>query len=77
MLSKEFYKWVLIANIIAWPAAYFIMNSWLANFAYKLNIDFGIFLLSGVIALLIALITVSTHAIKAATANPVESLRYE
>ena len=77
MLSKEFTKWVLIANLIAWPAAYFIMDNWLTNFAYRTNIDVGIFLLSGVIALIIALATVSMHAIKAATANPVESLRYE
>ena len=77
MLSKEFTKWVLIANLIAWPAAYFIMNNWLANFAYRTNIDLLIFLLSGAAALIISLATVSTHAVKAATANPVESLHYE
>ena len=77
MLSKEFSKWILIANLIAWPAAYFIMDNWLTNFAYRTNIDVWIFLISGVIALIIALAMVSMHAIKAATANPVESLRYE
>ena len=77
LLSKEFIKWVVIANIIAWPAAYFIMHNWLENFAYRININFGIFILSGIIALLIALATVSSHAVKAATANPVKSLRYE
>ena len=77
MLSKEFTGWVLIANLIAWPAAYLIMNNWLANFAYRTNIGLGIFLLSGVAALIIALVTVSSHAIKAAMANPVESLHYE
>ncbi len=77
LLSREFIKWVIIANIIAWPVAYFIMHNWLENFAYRININFGIFILSGIIALIIALATVSTHAIKAATADPVKSLRYE
>ncbi len=77
MLTKEFTKWVLIANIIAWPAAYFFMNGWLENFAYRINISVWIFILSGVVALLIAVITVSYQAIKAAIANPVKSLRYE
>jgi len=77
MLSKEFTKLVLVANLIAWPVAYLMMNDWLADFAYRTNISFGIFLFSGIIALLIALLTVSWQAIRAATANPVESLRYE
>ena len=77
LLSKEFIKWVVVANIIAWPVSYFIMHDWLNNFAYRININFGIFILSGIIALLIALATVSIHAIKAASANPVKSLRYE
>jgi putative ABC transport system permease protein len=77
MLSKEFTKLVLIANLIAWPAAYLIMNNWLANYAYRINIGFGIFLLSGVIALIIALATVSFLAMKAALADPVKSLKYE
>jgi putative ABC transport system permease protein len=77
MLSKEFLKWVLMANIIAWPVAYYIMNNWLNNFAYRTNITLWVFIVSGIIALLIALLTVCYHAIKAAMANPVESLRYE
>ena len=77
MLSKEFTKWVLIANIIAWPLAYYIMNNWLNNFVYRINITLWVFILSGITALLIALLTVSSHAIKAAMTNPVESLRYE
>ncbi len=77
LLSKEFIKWVLIANVIAWPLAYYVMNDWLKNFAYRIDMSFWIFFASGVLALLIALLTVSSHAIKAATANPVESLRYE
>ena len=77
LLSKEFVKWVLVANLVAWPLAYFVMNNWLKNFAYRIDMSFWVFFASGVLALLIALLTVSSHAIKAATANPVESLRYE
>ncbi len=77
MLSKEFLKWVLIANAIAWPLAYYFMNRWLQDFAYRVNISWWIFVLAGGIALLIALLTVSFQAIKAAVANPIESLRYE
>ena len=77
MLSKEFLKWVLIANIIAWPVAYYAMNNWLNNFAYRVNINLWIFILGGIAALIIALFTISSHAIKAATSNPIKSLRYE
>ena len=77
MLSKDFIKWVVFASLLAWPAIYFIMNSWLQNFVYRINIGWWVFVLAGGIALLIALVTVSFQAIKAATANPVKSLRYE
>ncbi len=77
LLSKEFTKWVLIANIIAWPVAYFFMNNWLKDFAYRINMNPWVFLLSGVLTLVIALSTVSIHAVKAAKANPIKSLRYE
>lgn len=77
MLVKDFTKWVLIANLIAWPVAYYLMNIWLQDFAYRINISWWVFALSGGIALLIALVTISFLAIKAATANPVKSLRYE
>ncbi len=77
LLSKEFTKWVLLANIIAWPVAYYFMNNWLQNFAYRINPGLGTFLLSGVIALFIALITVSFQAVKVAVANPVNALRSE
>jgi putative ABC transport system permease protein len=77
LLSRESAKWVLIANVIAWPAAYYTMDRWLQNFAYKTSDGVWIFVISGGAALLIALLTVSFHAIKAAMANPVESLRYE
>ena len=77
LLSKDFVKWVLAANIIAFPVAYYIMSNWLNNFAYRTEIHLWIFIVSGALALLIALITVSSQAIKAAAANPVKSLRYE
>ncbi len=77
LLSREFVKWVLVANIIAWPIAYFAMNKWLQNFAYRINIGWWTFLLAGAMALVIAILTVSYQAIRAATANPVEALRYE
>ncbi len=77
LISKEFLKWVLIANLIAWPVAYYFMNNWLENFAYKTDITLWVFIFSGIIALIIALLTVSSQTIKAATANPVKSLRYE
>ena len=77
LLSKEFAKWVLIANLIAWPVAYFAMNQWLQNFAYRINIELGTFILAGVLALIIALLTVGYQAVKAAKANPVDALRYE
>ena len=77
LLIKNFTKWVLLANLIAWPVAYYAMNKWLQNFAYRITISWWMFLLAGVLALLIALLTVSWQAIRAAIANPVESLRYE
>jgi putative ABC transport system permease protein len=76
-LTKDFTKWVLIANFIAWPIAWYAINMWLQNFAYRIEISWWTFLFSGSIALIIALTTVSFQAMKAATANPVKSLRYE
>jgi putative ABC transport system permease protein len=77
LLSKEFIKWVLLANLIAWPVAYFAVHNWLQNFAFRTNIGWEIFLLSGSMALVISLLTVCYQSIKAAVANPVDSLRYE
>jgi putative ABC transport system permease protein len=77
LLSKEFVKLVVIANLVAWPVAYFAMQRWLENFAYRIELGFGTFFLAAALALLIALLTVSYNAIKAALSNPVESLRYE
>ena len=77
MLSKEFIKLVLIASLIAFPAAWWAMNKWLQSFAYRINISWWVFVVAGICALLIALITVSFQAIKAAVSNPVKSLRTE
>jgi len=77
MLNRDFVKWVAIAFVIATPIAYYTMNKWLENFAYKTSLSWWIFALSGVLALGIALLTVSWQSWKAATRNPVEALRYE
>ena len=77
MLSSEFTKWVLIANIIAWPVAYLATNQWLQNFAYRTSIKFWVFVSAAGLAFFISLLTVSYQAIKAAVANPIDSLRYE
>ena len=77
LLSKEFTKWVLFANLLAWPLAYLIMNKWLQNFAYKTKIGIPIFLLTGLIVLLIAFITVSYQSVRAAIVSPVETIKYE
>ncbi len=78
LLSKEFLKWVLLANMIALPASYVLMTKlWLSNFAYRMNPGLWIFASVAAISLLIALLTVSWQAVKAALANPVDSLRYE
>jgi putative ABC transport system permease protein len=77
LLSKEFAKWVLIANLVAWPVAYFTMNRWLQGYAYRINIAVWSFILAAMLALAIALFTVSYQAVRAATANPADSLRYE
>ena len=77
LLSREFIKWVFLANLIAWPLAYYFMNNWLQNFAYRITISWWMFFVAGILALVMALITVSYQSIKAAIANPVDSLRYE
>ena len=77
MLNKDFIKWVAIAFVIATPIAYYAMNKWLESFAYKTEPSWWIFALAGVLALGIALLTVSWQSWRAATKNPVEALRYE
>ena len=77
MLSKEFVKLVLLASLIAFPAAWWAMNKWLQSFAYRITISWWVFAIAGLAALIVALITVSFQAVKAAIANPVKSLRTE
>lgn len=77
MLSKEFVKLVMIACVAAFPLAWWVMNKWLQDFAYRVTINWSVFAIAGIAALLIALLTVSFQAIKAAIANPVKSLRTE
>jgi putative ABC transport system permease protein len=77
LLSKEFLKLVLVANLIAWPIAWYAMSQWLEGFAYKITISPLTFVLAAILALMIALFTVSYQSIKAALANPVKSLRSE
>ena len=77
LMNKELMKRVIFANIIAWPIAWYAMNKWLQYFAYQIKMSWWMFLFAGMIALMIALLTVSYQAITSAMANPVESLRYE
>ena len=77
LLGREFLKWVLLANLIAWPVGYFAMNKWLENFAYRTRLSAEIFLLSALAALVVAALTVGFQTLKSASADPVDSLRYE
>jgi putative ABC transport system permease protein len=77
LMSKTFTKWVLAANAIAWPLAYFLMHRWLEGFAYRVELSISVFLLAGSLTLLIALFTVSFQAFKAALTNPAKSLKCE
>jgi putative ABC transport system permease protein len=77
LLSSEFVTLVVIANLVAWPIAHYAMNKWLQEFAYRVDLSWWLFVVAGGLALVIILITVSTQALKAALANPVEALRYE
>ncbi len=77
LLVREFTKWVLLAVLVAWPVGYFLMHNWLQNFAYRINLGAGSFLLAAFLAFIIAIMTVTYQALKAAMANPAESLKYE
>jgi len=77
LLSKDFMKLIIVANIIAWPVVWYAMNQWLQGFAYRTSLSWLMFFLTAVAAIVIALLTVGFQTIKAALANPVESLRYE
>ena len=77
LLTKDFTTWIVVANIFAWPLAWFVMNEWLQNFAYRTEMNWWMFAVAGGLALAIALLTVSWQVVRAAVANPVEALRYE
>jgi putative ABC transport system permease protein len=77
LLSKEFFKWILISNIIAWPVAYYLLHRWLQGFAYRANLTLVVFIFAAVLSFVVALVTVGFQAIRAAMSNPSESLRYE
>ncbi len=77
LLTREFSVWVALANLIAWPLAYFAVSAWLKSFAYRIDIGIATFLLTGLATLAIAMISVAYQSIRAARANPVDSLRYE
>jgi putative ABC transport system permease protein len=77
LLSKEFIQLVIIAFVIATPIAWVLINNWLRGYAYKIQISWWVFAVAGIASVVIALVTVSFQAIKAAVANPVKSLRTE
>jgi putative ABC transport system permease protein len=77
MLSKDFLKLVLLAVVVAVPVMRYVMQGWLQDFAYRIGISWWMFAVAGVFALLIALLTTGIHALRAATSNPVKSLRTE
>jgi len=77
LLSRDFLRWVVLANILAWPAAYYFMTIWLRDFAYRIDLTVWPFLIGGFVALLLGWLSVSYQTVKAAVANPIEALRYE
>jgi len=77
LLSNEFSRWILLANVIAWPIGWFAMHKWLQNFAYRSSLNPLLFLLAGILSLVIAALPVGYQAIKAAVSDPIDSLRYE
>ena len=77
MLSKSFVKWVLVANIFAWPLAYWFTKDWLEDYPFRIDVGVGLYIFAGLLALAIALLAVSYQTVKAARENPVDALRYE
>lgn len=76
-LSGEFLKAVLLANLVAWPLAFYFMNRWLRTFAYRISLEWWFFVLGGVLSIVVAFLTVSYQSVKSARTNPVDALRYE
>ena len=77
MVSMDFLKLVIFANVVAWPLGYYAMNRWLRGFAFRIDIKIWIFLLAAALAAVVSVLTVGYQAVKAAASNPVDSLRYE
>jgi putative ABC transport system permease protein len=77
LLSKEIIFLILIANLLAWPIAWYFMSQWLDTFAYHIEMDLLVYMVSACMAVVVALITVSTQTIRAALSNPAKTLRYE
>lgn len=77
LLVRDFTKWVFLAVVVAWPIGYFVMRDWLQDFAYRASLDIWIFLSAALLALVISILTVSYQSVKAALANPANSLKYE
>ena len=77
LLNQEFLKWTAVANLFAWPIAYFVIQAWIQKFAYRADIEIWIFFLAGAIGLVVAQLTVSLQTLRAARANPADSLKHE
>jgi putative ABC transport system permease protein len=77
LLSREYAKWVLAANLIAWPVDYSLMKTWLQDYHYRIKLGLPLFLLAAALSVVIAQLTVSFPALKAARSDPINSLRYE
>jgi len=77
MLSREFIKWIILANILAWPLAWFLMNKWLENFAFRTDIGWGVFILTGILTMSFGIITFISHTVRAASVNPADCIRHE
>jgi putative ABC transport system permease protein len=77
LLSRDLIRWVALANLVAWPVAFFAMNSWLENFAYRIGLSWLFFLIAGLITLFIAWFSTSFQAYKAANTDPVHALKHE
>lgn len=77
LLSRDFAQLLVVASLLAWPVAYLVMDEWLAAFSYRIGLGLGIFLLAGLPAVVLALVTVGTQTVRAALTNPVDALRYE
>jgi putative ABC transport system permease protein len=77
LLSKEYSRWILLANLFAWPVAWYAMHRWLENFAYRTEMNIFLFVLAGMLSFVVAALSFGFQSLKAAMADPVVSLRYE